>query len=109
MAAGRFRNLHRNIAACMSSGGEKIWMHRDVACSSLNQSCEAFANVRMFNLEEGMFHQPKVASFADTQRRCPHIFVCFRTATAVTDNQNAILGLIFHAVTPDTRLSGSAQ
>jgi len=32
---------------------------RDVACSSLNQSCEAFANVRMFNLEEGMFHQPR--------------------------------------------------
>ena len=65
MAAGRFRNFHGNIAACVSSGREKIWMNRNVACSSLDQPREPFGNVRMFNLEEGRFDQRKAAAFAN--------------------------------------------
>src|SRR5882672_8673160 len=67
MAASGFRNFHRNIAACVSPGREKIWMNRNVARSSLDQPLESFAYVRMFNLQEGSFDPHKAAAFAD----CP--------------------------------------
>jgi hypothetical protein len=84
-------------------------MNRNVACSSLDQSREPFGNVRVFNLEKGRFDQDKAATFADSQRHFSYIFVCLRTAAAVTNNEDTALNLVFHAATPDSSPPGMAQ
>src|SRR6266545_1614301 len=109
MTASCLRNFHRNIAACVSPGREKIWMNRNVACSSLDQPREPFGNVRMFDLKEGSFDQHNAATLADGAGCLSHIFVCFRATTAVTHDQNArnvTMRLVFHAATPDSWLNG---
>jgi hypothetical protein len=87
-------------------------MNRNVACSSLDQPREPFGNVRMFNLEKGRFDQDKAATFADSQRRLPYIFICFRATATMTHDQNAedtTLRFSFHAATPDSSPLGMAQ
>src|SRR5882724_10133811 len=102
MAAGRFRNLNGNVAACVSSGGEKIWMHRNVPSSPLDQPREPLGNIRMFDLQESRFDQSKASAFADGPGCRPHIVVCFRATAAVADNEDTTLDPVFHAATPDS-------
>jgi hypothetical protein len=84
-------------------------MHRNVACSTLDQPRETFGNIWMFDLQESGLDQSKVSAFADGPGRFPQVFVCFRATAAVTDNENSTPAKVFHAATPDSCPIGKAQ
>jgi hypothetical protein len=62
-------------------------MHGNLACSSLDQPREPFADVRMFDLQKGGFHQAKPATLADAPCCFTNVFVRFGAPAAVTNDQ----------------------
>src|SRR5260370_40338125 len=83
-------------------------MNGNLAGSSLDQSGEPFADIRMFDLQKGGLNQSKSAALGDPARGFAHVIVRFLAPAAVAYNQHAVI-YFTHAATPVSENFSCAQ
>src|SRR6266403_6233610 len=83
-------------------------MDGNLVCSALDQSREAFTDIRIFDLQKGSLDQIKVAALANATGGFAHVFVCFMATTAVAYDQHPAI-YFSHAAAPASANIPSAQ
>src|SRR6266567_5575313 len=88
------------VPSRVPSRREEVRVNDDGTRSPLDQTTEAFRNVRMFNLQEGGFNQGKATTLANLAGCLSHIGIGFFAATTVTDDKHSVTRLNSHRAAP---------